>query len=87
MSRIKNNPEMFLDYISLINQLFLNQDNITFRSNIGFEFTVRAVQTSEKFNKAGIDKYVELRKDEKKDHNQAVSELEGNPKFLRPKDN
>ena len=87
VSRIKNNPEMFLDYISLINQLFLNQDNITFRSNIGFEFTVRAVQTSKKFNKAGIDKYVELRKDGKKDHNQAVSELEGNPKFLRPKDN
>ena len=86
MSRIKNNPEMFLDYISLINQLFLNQDNITFRSNIGFEFTVRAVQTSIKFNKAGIKEYVKLRKNEKKDHTQVVNELEGNSKFLR-KDN
>ena len=82
ISGIKN-PEIFLDYISLLNQLFLNQGDITFRSNLGFEFTVRAVQISKKFNKSGIDKYVELRKDGKKDHNQAVSELEGNPKFLR----
>ena len=83
-SQIKN-PEIFLDYISLLNQLCLNQGNITFNANIGYEFTVRAVQTSKKFNKSGIDKYVELRKNGKKDHDQAVSELERNRSFLRKK--
>ena len=84
-SQIKN-PEIFSDYISLLNQLCLNQGNITFNPNIGYEFTVRAVQTSKKFNKSGIDKYVELRKNGKKNHDQAVSELERNLSFLR-KDN
>ena len=80
-SKIKN-PEIFSDYISLLNQLCLNQGNITFNPNIGYEFKVRAAQTSKKFNKAGIDKYVELRK-EKKDHDQATDELKENPEFLR----
>jgi len=81
-SKIKN-PEIFLDYISLLHQLCLNQGNITFDANIGYEFTVRAVQTSKKFNKSGIDKYVELRKNGKKNHDQVTDEIKGNDRFLR----
>ena len=84
--KIGKNVEIFKDYISLLNQLFINQESIKFNPTIKYELFYQAPYTSKKFNKDGIDEYVRLRTKEKKDNNQATSELEGNSKFLR-KDN
>ena len=59
--------------------------NITFNLILDMSLQL-VVQTSKKYNKSGIDNYVELRKNGKKNHDQAVNELERNLSFLRPKD-
>ena len=81
--KIGKNAEIFKDYISLLNQLFINQESIKFNPSIKYELFYQAPYTSKKFNKDGIDEYVRLRTKEKKDNNQATSELEGNLRFVR----
>jgi hypothetical protein len=80
LNRLKKDPVLLKDYISLLNKLFINRKSIKFHPDIGYEFTVSTIQTSNRFNKVGIDKYVELRKDGKT-HLEATREVQQTPNF------
>ena len=82
LNRLKKDPAVFKDYISLLNKLFINRKSITFHPDIGYEFTVSAIQTSNRFNKAGINEYVKLRTNiKRKTHLEATMEVEQTPDF------
>ena len=82
LNRLKKDPVLLKDYISLLNKLFINRESITFHPDIGYEFTVNAIQTSNRFNNAGINEYVKLRTNiKRKTHLEATMEVEQTPDF------
>ena len=83
LNKLKKDPVLLKDYISLLNKLFINRKSITFHPDIGYEFTLSTIQTSNRFNKAGINEYVRLRTNitKRKTHLEATKEVQQTPNF------